>query len=70
LGTKLDRLTVQNCGTIHWVTRRGEEFERYDDDDDDDDDDDNVATVSKCRLCTQFDKKVDHIITACPIMAK
>ena len=25
---------------------------------------------SKCRLCQQFDETIDHIISACPIMAK
>jgi hypothetical protein len=27
-------------------------------------------TDSKCRLCKQFDKTVDHIISACPLLAK
>jgi hypothetical protein len=30
----------------------------------------NTETDSKCRLCQQFDKTVDHIISACPILAK
>jgi hypothetical protein len=25
---------------------------------------------SKCRLCQQFDGTVDHIISACPILAE
>jgi hypothetical protein len=25
---------------------------------------------SKCRLCHQFDETIDHIISACPILAK
>ena len=25
---------------------------------------------SKCRLCQQFDETIDHIISACPILAK
>jgi phospholipid N-methyltransferase len=30
----------------------------------------NTETDSKCRLCKQFDETVDHIISACPILAK
>ena len=30
----------------------------------------NTETGSKCRLCRQFDETVDHIISACPILAK
>jgi len=30
----------------------------------------NTETNSKCRFCQQFDEKVDHIIPACPILAK
>ena len=30
----------------------------------------NTETDSKCRLCQQFDKTIDHIISACPILAK
>ena len=30
----------------------------------------NTETDSKCRLCQQFDEKIDHIISACPILAK
>jgi len=29
-----------------------------------------TETDSKCRLCKQFDETVEHIISACPIMAK
>jgi hypothetical protein len=29
-----------------------------------------TATDSKCRLCKQFDETVEHIISACPILAK
>ena len=25
---------------------------------------------SKCRLCKQFDDTVEHVITACPLLAK
>jgi hypothetical protein len=48
------------------VKRKGEEFERYNDDDDDD----NTATASKCRLCKQFDKTVEHIVSESPTLAK
>jgi len=27
-------------------------------------------TDSKCRLCQQYDETIDHIISACPILAK
>jgi hypothetical protein len=30
----------------------------------------NTETDSKCRLCEQFDETIDHIISACPILAK
>jgi hypothetical protein len=30
----------------------------------------NTGTDSKCRLCHQFDETIDHIISACPILAK
>jgi hypothetical protein len=30
----------------------------------------NTEADSKCRLCHQFDGRVDHIISACPILAK
>ena len=30
----------------------------------------NAETNSKCRLCQQFYEKTDHIISACPILAK
>jgi len=30
----------------------------------------NTETCSKCRLCQKFDEKIDHIISACPILAK
>jgi len=30
----------------------------------------NTETDSKCKLCQQFDKTIDHIISACPILAK
>ena len=30
----------------------------------------NTETDSKCRLCQQFDETIDHIIPACPILAK
>jgi hypothetical protein len=29
----------------------------------------NTETDSKCRLCQQFDEAIDHIISACPILA-
>jgi len=29
----------------------------------------NTETDSKCRLCQQFDGTIDHIISACPILA-
>ena len=29
-----------------------------------------TGTDSKCRLCKQFDEKVEHVVTACPILAK
>ena len=30
----------------------------------------NTETDSKCRLCQQFDETIDHMISACPILAK
>ena len=30
----------------------------------------NTETDSKCKLCKQFDETIDHIISACPILAK
>jgi len=30
----------------------------------------NTETDSKCRLCQQLDETIDHIISACPILAK
>jgi hypothetical protein len=30
----------------------------------------NTQTDSECRLCHQFDETIDHIISACPILAK
>jgi hypothetical protein len=30
----------------------------------------NTETDSKCRLCQQFDETTDHILSACPILAK
>jgi hypothetical protein len=30
----------------------------------------NTETDSKYRLCQQFDETIDHIISACPILAK
>jgi hypothetical protein len=30
----------------------------------------NTETDSKCRLCHQFGETIDHIISACPILAK
>jgi hypothetical protein len=29
-----------------------------------------TETGSKCSLCQQFDETIDHIISACPILAK
>jgi len=29
-----------------------------------------TETDSKCRLCKQFDEMVEHVISACPILAK
>ena len=29
-----------------------------------------TETDSKCRLCQKFDETIDHIIPACPILAK
>jgi hypothetical protein len=29
-----------------------------------------TETVSKCTLCQQLDETIDHIISACPILAK
>ena len=29
-----------------------------------------TETDSKCRLCQQFDETIEHIISACPILAK
>jgi hypothetical protein len=29
----------------------------------------NTQADSKCRLCQQFDETIDHIISACPILA-
>ena len=29
-----------------------------------------TETDSKCRLCQQFDETIDHIISACPTLAK
>jgi len=29
-----------------------------------------TETDSKCRLCQQFDETIDHIVPACPILAK
>ena len=29
-----------------------------------------TETDSKCRLCQQFDETIDHIISACPVLAK
>jgi len=47
---------------------------QYKNDDDDDDNNNNkvlnTETDSKCRLCQQFDETIDHIISACPILAK
>ena len=30
----------------------------------------NTETDNKCRLCQQFDEAMDHIMSACPILAK
>ena len=30
----------------------------------------NTERDSKCRLCQKFDEKIDHIISACPMLAK
>jgi len=30
----------------------------------------NTEADSKCRLCQQFYETIDHIISACPILAK
>jgi len=30
----------------------------------------NTEADSKCRLCQQFDKTIDHKISACPILAE
>jgi hypothetical protein len=30
----------------------------------------NTETDSECRLCQQFDGTIDHVISACPILAK
>jgi len=30
----------------------------------------NTETVSKCRLCQQFDETIDHVISACPILTE
>jgi len=30
----------------------------------------NTETDGKLRLCQQFDETIDHIISACPAMAK
>jgi len=30
----------------------------------------NTETDSKCRLCQQFDETINHIVSACPILAK
>jgi hypothetical protein len=30
----------------------------------------NTETDSKCRLCQQFGDTIDHIISACPTLAK
>jgi hypothetical protein len=39
-------------------------------DDDDDDDDTIITIIIKCRLCQQFDETIDHVMSACPILAK
>jgi len=30
----------------------------------------NTETDSKCRLCQKFDETIDHILSACPVLAK
>jgi hypothetical protein len=30
----------------------------------------NTETDSECRLCQKFNERIDHIISACPILAK
>jgi len=30
----------------------------------------NKETDGKCRLCQHFDETIDHIISACPLLAK
>jgi hypothetical protein len=31
----------------------------------------NITNINrKCRLCKQFDETVEHIISACPVLAK
>ena len=30
----------------------------------------NTEIDSKCRLCQKFDEAIDHIISACPVLAK
>jgi hypothetical protein len=30
----------------------------------------NTETDSKCRLCHQFEETIEHIISACPMLAK
>jgi hypothetical protein len=43
----------------------------YDDNDDDDDDNNNNNNNNNnLIICHQFDEKIDHIISACPILAK
>jgi hypothetical protein len=46
----------------------------HDDDNDDDDNNNNnklnTDTDSKCRLCQQFYETIDHIISACSLLAK
>jgi hypothetical protein len=29
-----------------------------------------IIIISKCRLCQQFDETIDHVISACPVLAK
>jgi hypothetical protein len=29
-----------------------------------------TKTGSKCRLCQQLDEPIDHMISACPVLAK